>query len=152
MWSSLSIGKHPGKTLPQIILSDPDYFFWAMEQDNFFRGSLASQAKTIAKKIRRIRIPKPDPSDWLVEYYWAPDGKFARFEIIEATRPPHVGSSLTRRGHYLDFAVVRQTKHYDKLGYKLFLDNFKYHYFGKTSARMTKATCEKFFDTPANFG
>jgi hypothetical protein len=29
-WLQLRFGKHEGKTLPQIVLSDPDYFFWAV--------------------------------------------------------------------------------------------------------------------------
>ena len=151
MWSSVQIGKYQGKTIPQIILSDPDYFFWALEQDNFFRGRLAAEAKDLQRKIRTIKIPKPNPNEWLIEYCWARDGKFANFDIVESSRPPHVGSSFTLREKHLNFAVVRETKHYDKLGYKLFLNNFKYHFFGKTSARMTKAICEKFFDTPSNF-
>jgi hypothetical protein len=151
MWSTVQIGKHQGKTIPQIILSDPDYFFWAIEQDNFFRGRLATEARDSRSKIRRIKIPKSNPHDWLIEYWWAHDGKFARFDIIESNRPPHAGSSFTLRKRHLDFAVVRESKHYDKLGYRLFLDSFKYHFLGKTSARITKAVAEKFFDTPSNF-
>lgn len=151
MWSSIQIGKYKGKTVPQIALSDPDYFFWSLEQDDFFRGRLAGEAKDVGRKIRRIKIPKADSNNWLIEYCWMPDGKFAHFDIVELSRPPHVGSSITRREKYLDFAVVRETKHYDKLGYRLFLDNFKHYFFGKSSTRMTKAICEKFFDTPSNF-
>ena len=151
VWSPLRIGKHEGKTIPQIIMSDPDYFFWALEQDRFFRGRIATEADDVNKKIRRIKIPKIKPNDWLIEYYWSRDGKFSHFDIVESTRPPHVGSSITQRAKHLSFAVVRETKHYDKLGYRLFLNNFKHYFFGKESARMTKAVCEKFFDTPSNF-
>jgi len=28
-WSTLPFGKHKGKTLPQIVFADPDWFFWA---------------------------------------------------------------------------------------------------------------------------
>ena len=58
MWTALTIGKHQGKTLPQVILSDPDYFYWALEQDNFFRGKLLTEAKTLATRAGRIKIPK----------------------------------------------------------------------------------------------
>ena len=28
-WTQLTNTKHKGKTLPQVIFNDPDYFFWA---------------------------------------------------------------------------------------------------------------------------
>jgi len=151
VWSSVPIGKHKGKTLPQILLTDPDYFFWAMEQDRFFRGRLADEAKHIYRKARRIKIPKPDPDNWCVEYFLSPDGKFAHFDIVESTRAPHVGSSITSRSEHLDFAYVRRTKDYDKLGYKLFIKSFKYFYFGRETARLAQSKCEAFFDDNKNF-
>jgi hypothetical protein len=30
MWSKLYFGKHVGKSLPQILFYDPDYFFWGI--------------------------------------------------------------------------------------------------------------------------
>lgn len=82
MWSEMPIGKYKGKTLPQLLLTDPDYFFWAIEQGDFFRGGLAKQAADILRKVRRIKIPKPDPANWRVEYFLTPDGKFAHFDIM----------------------------------------------------------------------
>lgn len=151
VWSSLRIGKHNGKTLPQILLTDPDYFFWATEQDDFFRGRLGNEAKNIYRKARRIKIPKPDPENWRVEYYLSPDGKFSHFDIVESGRPRHIGSSKTSRAEKVDFAYVRQTRDYDKLGYKLFIKSFKYFYFGSETARLSQAKCEAFFDDGANF-
>jgi len=43
-WSTLKSGKYEGKTLPQVLFKDPDYFFWAIEEgvfdndDNFDLG------------------------------------------------------------------------------------------------------------------
>lgn len=31
-WSIVSFGRHSERTLPQIIFSDPDWFFWAIEK------------------------------------------------------------------------------------------------------------------------
>ena len=30
-WTTINFGKHQGKTLPQVILDDADWFFWAYE-------------------------------------------------------------------------------------------------------------------------
>ncbi|AHK05179.1 MULTISPECIES: exodeoxyribonuclease X C-terminal domain-containing protein [Rhizobium/Agrobacterium group] len=43
----MPIGKYKGKTLPQLLLTDPNYFSWAMEQDDFFRSGLAKEAADI---------------------------------------------------------------------------------------------------------
>ncbi|MER9642391.1 hypothetical protein [Mesorhizobium sp. M0239] len=151
MWTEITFGKHSGKTLPQLLLTDPDYFFWAMEEGGVFKGSLATQAASLLSKARRVKIPKANPDDWSVEYVCAPDGKFARFEIVEEDRPRHVGSSLTARSATLDFSFVRGTNRYDKSGYKLFVRNFKYYYFGSSDKRLTKKICEEFFDSSSNF-
>ena len=29
-WTTLTFGKHDGKTLPEIIIKDADWFFWAI--------------------------------------------------------------------------------------------------------------------------
>ena len=34
-WSELPFGQRREKTLPQVVLSDPDWFFWAIEKDAF---------------------------------------------------------------------------------------------------------------------
>ena len=32
IWTTLNFSRHVGKTLPQILFSDPDWFFWAMDK------------------------------------------------------------------------------------------------------------------------
>jgi hypothetical protein len=55
-WSTLAFGKHKGKTLPQIVFTDPDWFFWAIEE-NVFKGPLRREAERIDARARAIRIP-----------------------------------------------------------------------------------------------
>ena len=43
-WTPLNFGQYSGKTLPHILLTDPDYFFWAHGED-VFKGQLASEAE-----------------------------------------------------------------------------------------------------------
>ena len=60
MWSKLYFGKHAGKSLPQILFYDPDYFFWSIEK-KVFKDRLAVEADKLTRMVRHIRIPKPDP-------------------------------------------------------------------------------------------
>ena len=98
-----------------------------------------------------MKIPKPDPENWLVEYFREPDGRFSHFQMVESHRTPHVGSSITVRSKVLDFTFVRRRKRYDKGGYKRFIREFKDYYFGSSDVRLTNARCEAFFDDPRNF-
>jgi hypothetical protein len=49
-------------TLPQIMLCDPDYFWYMVEIDAFrnWDRRLGKEAADIAEKARRIKIPKID--------------------------------------------------------------------------------------------
>ena len=149
-WSIVKFGKHAGKTLPQIVFADPDWFFWAIEQ-NLFEGPLRSQAKEIDARARAIRIPNNSAGSLLAEYAGhAPTGKFANLEIVPASRPPHQGSTPTFRKDVIDLSVPRKIAPYDKLGCRNLISSVKLVLFGK-SARMTKERCEAFFDDMTNF-
>jgi hypothetical protein len=90
-WSTVNFGKHSGKTLPQIVFGDPDWFFWAIEE-NVFKGPLRREARLINERARAILIPNGNAGDFLAEYFvHPPTGKFAHMEIVPASRPqpPH---------------------------------------------------------------
>ena len=97
MWKKLKFGKHEGKTLPQVILSDPDWFFWAIEKNTFDSWGLRDEANDIRQKAIQIKIPKPNPENWEIEYFMTLNREFERFAIVRATKPNHVGSSITSR-------------------------------------------------------
>jgi hypothetical protein len=146
VWCILDFGRHEGKSLPQILLSDPDYFFWAMEKKKFSPGShLSAQANDLAFKARHIKIPKPDAENWRVKYIFHFQGKLCGFELIKEPPPADVCPD------YLDLSIVRQLNEYDKLGNKLLLRDFKHYYFGCKNTRFTRDRCEEFFDNAANF-
>ncbi len=152
-WSTVHFGKHKGKTLPQIICSDPDWFFWAMD-DNVFdnKGRLLQEAEDLFHKATHIRIPENTDGKLEVEYLvHQPTGKFSHFDLVPSTRPVHKGSSPAFRLPVIDMSVPRQIADYDKLGCRHLLSSFKFHLFGSESARLTKKRCEEFFDDSENF-
>ena len=87
MVAIINFGKtHKGKSLPEVVLHDPDWFFWAMEEDVFDRTQVfAAEAHDLDFKARNIKIPKPNPQDWCIRYVIHASGKFERFDIVEAT-------------------------------------------------------------------
>ena len=155
IWSEVNFGKYrgKGKTLPQILFSDPDWFFWAID-DNVFqnKGSLYSEAKDLDYKARNIKIPDNEHGILVVEYViHRPSEKFSHFEVVPANQPIHSGSSPTHRKTVIDMSFPRQLKGYDKLGCKKFLSFLKVYVFGNMPVTFTKKKCEDFFNNPDNF-
>ncbi|MDX2498869.1 MAG: hypothetical protein QNL11_13335 [Desulfobacterales bacterium] len=153
-WSTIWFGKkYKGKTLPQVVFKDPDWFFWAMETNAFKgRGKILNEAREIYRKSKSIRIPQEGPEKLVAEYaVHPPTGKFAQMEIIPASRPKHVGSTRTSRSDVIDLSKPRKIARYDKLGCDHLISNLKHYLFGSKSYRMTKARCEAFFEDDDNF-
>jgi hypothetical protein len=144
-WTPLNFGKHEGKSLPQIIISDADWFFWALAS-GAFEGRFAAEAEDLVDKATAIKIPKSNPNRWRVEYRYEDKGTFLGFEFVKAKS--HFGHHATRQPH-LDLSCVRRGKTYDKKGCRNLLRDFRRYCFGKKSA--TKRRCEKFFSNSKNF-
>ena len=145
LWTTLNFGKHAGRSLPQIIISDADWFFWAIHA-GVFEGTLAAEAEDLVEKATAIKIPKSNPKRWRVEYRYEDKGKFLGFEFVKAKS--HCGHHATRQPH-LDLSCVRRGKAYDKKGCRNLLRDFRRYCLGKKSA--TKRRCEEFFSNSKNF-
>jgi hypothetical protein len=138
----MPFGKYQGLTLPQILFTDPDYFFWLKR---VLKGALATEAKELARKACRVRIPKEPAESFVVEYIFEPEGQFVCFRIVRKDRERYPESHIIHRATHLDFSYLRNRKCYDKGGYVRFLRCFRKSFFGNESARMTKERCEEFF-------
>jgi hypothetical protein len=151
-WTVLQFGKHKGKTLPQILFSDPDWFFWAIEKNIFEgKGPLEREAQEINYKARNIKIPSKEGKDLVAEYLiHAPTGKFGSMVIVPRDRSLHQGSSPASRKDVIDLSFPREIAGYDKLGCGNLLLSVKHHLFGDRHCRMTRQRCEAFFEDDSN--
>jgi hypothetical protein len=52
-WTTVPFGRYKGKTLPEIIVQDLDWFFWALPK---LYGRLADEAQDLARKVRGINF------------------------------------------------------------------------------------------------
>jgi len=152
-WTPLDFGKHIGKTLPQVIFDDPDWFFNAYEKGYFKnRDNLRAEANEVYERATSIRIPPAETERMVVEYRFDREShRFSNVEIMPADRPPHSGASLTERFDRFDLSYLRGKKEYDKSGYDNLLSSMKACFFGDPSYRMTKARCEEFFSDNERF-
>jgi hypothetical protein len=84
-WTVVPFGKYESRTLPEIIMLDPDWFFWMLPK---FNGKLAKEAVEVARKARAIKIPKEKGKKLLVEYRYELDTesmmgrRFCGFELV----------------------------------------------------------------------
>jgi hypothetical protein len=150
-WTVLTFGKHKGKTLPQIMFSDPDWFFWAWE-NNAFKGELLRQAQEIYMKATAIRVPQDDGEKRIVEYIVDQGtGKFGTISIVRSDLENYGPMSKYRVTEVIDMRIPRQYARHDKFGYKNFLSAMKGILFGDPSHRMNEKRCAEFFEDDRNF-
>jgi hypothetical protein len=151
-WTPLTFGKHSGKSLPQILLHDPDWFFYLWDKGAFEAPSRFSrEAAIIHAKATSIRPTPAGAETPEVEYNFAPDGGCVGFDLVPASRGRHQGSTRTERGLCIDLSVPHRHRNYDKIGGRLFLRSLKACLFGSSQVRMTRERCEGFFDDADNF-
>jgi hypothetical protein len=146
-WTTIGFGKHKGRTLPEVIFDDADWFFWAYEED-IFKGALGREVREVYRRARAVRIPEQDGQRMLVEYRFEPrSGKFATMFLIPD------GPIFERQtvSSVIDFCVPRSCASYDKSGCKNLVFAFKAIYFGNQSHRLSKQAREDFFSDDANF-
>ena len=152
-WTVIDFGKFKdkGMTLPKIVLTDPDWFFFLIEKEAF-TDELARQAQDIAAKATKIRIPGKSSKRWKVRYVFTREGRFEHFDVIDRHDTWYSGSGFIKISDFIDLSIVHQHKAYDKQGGKRLIKGLKFQLFGRTNVRLTKQVCEKFFENPRNFG
>jgi hypothetical protein len=74
-------GKYAGKTLPEIIVRDLDWFFWVLPK---LYGRLGTEARALARKARAIKIPKEHWRKCEVKYRFDVDNRFCGFAFVKA--------------------------------------------------------------------
>lgn len=152
-WTTLDFGENEGRSLPQVLFTNPDWFFWAMERNAFKNyPSLIFQSTDLAKKAKRIKVPQSGPEILVVEHFiHRPTKKYSHFMLIPTSQPVSPGSSPAYRQDVIDLSFPRQVAPHDKTGNKNIIRSLKSVYFGNMSARMNRDRCEAFFSSPDNF-
>lgn len=150
VWTRLEFGRYAGKTLPQVIFADPDWFFWACEDGVLSQRHPAAEVKSAYRRARAIRIPRKGRRvEYLVD---APTGRFGCLRLVRIDRPidnesEAVAVSLSR----IDLSVPRSLAPYDKRGCALLIRQVKGLLFGDDRFAMTAKRADAFFSDPANF-
>jgi hypothetical protein len=143
-WSVMPFGKYRGKTLPEIIMLDLDWFFWMVPK---LYGKVGTEARDLARKAHVIKIPKGRRGKLEVEYRFDVDNRFCGFAFVKAESWHW---RWTVRLHHLDLWWPLRGKKYNKRASRILIRDFRINYFGKRK-RLTKERCEEFFSNDKNF-
>jgi hypothetical protein len=150
-WSELTFGKYKGKTLPEIVLKDPGWFFWAVQEKKFdCHPGLLTEAEDLNFKARHIKIPRPDPRCWRICYLLTEQAEFVKFELIHSSAASTPDCLGTFWSDHLDLSLPRVTK-YDKASNRRLIQCFKQYFFDNPLARLSLEKCAEFFSNPRNF-
>ena len=150
-WTRLTFGKHKGKTLPQIVFSDPDWFFWAWENEIFDTPVLRGEVTRINERARRIRIPNDGGVDRIAEYIIHPATRNVTDVDFVPKSQTHIygaGGAICR--DVIDLSVPRSVQSYDKMGGRLVIQAVKPLLFPGVG-RVTRQLLDAFFDDDNNF-
>ena len=151
-WTKLNFGKNNGKTLPHVLFTDPDWFFWVIDSGAFDdKPALKAEATELNRKARNIKIPDTG-TPRIAEYFILPStGKFAHFDLIPESRGKHHGPSSAGRLDVIDMSFPKGCHNLDKDCCKRLIKSLKLQLFGNASTPMTKRKCEAFFEDDTNF-
>jgi len=144
-WSVVPFGKYRGKTFPEIIVRDLDWFFWVAPK---LYGKLADEGEELARKARAVKIPIPRRKHLEVEYTYEDGNRFCGFAFVEADSARY--SRRATRLPHLDLSWPLRRKKYDKRAGRIMIRDFRIHYFG-AHKRLTKERCEEFFSNDRYF-
>jgi hypothetical protein len=142
-WTPLPFGKNKGKTLPQVICSDPSWFLWAI-RDNILKYRHAHEGAILYRRIQAIMIPKQRPQKWAVEHRFDRDGRYEGFYIVRKNEHPH--SKYNSRSPCLDLTLVDARR---KREWRRLTRDLRRYYFG--GKKMTKIRCGQFFRDESHF-
>jgi hypothetical protein len=146
-WTPLQFKKYEGETLPQVMFTNADWFFYIYER-SYFKNGQAYEADEIYRRARSIRVPQRNGQKMIIKYTIDQrTGKFGTIGLIQ------VGPCLygLKVSPVIDFYIPRAHSEYDKLGYKNFVFALKAILFADPSHRMNKRACEDFFNEDDNF-
>lgn len=150
-FTKIPFGKFEGKTFPQVIFIDPDWFFYMMSMNAFAASPrLQAEAKLICARAMSIRVPQRGSERRVAEYWtFYKDGSFTTMQLVPESQPPIEHGGF--RKDVIDLSVPFRLKSYDKLGNQIMLKCVRRILFGKKRIRMTKEKCEEFFLNDKNF-
>lgn len=148
-YAALGFGKYGYFSLPQVIFTDPDYFFWAID-NQAFSGSQMQEAKALLKRIRRIRIPGDHAQGWCADHVHQKNKLIGLYIVLKDQSCTYPSCEVTRLP-YIDLGFVHEHMPRDRQGNTVLVSTYLRLRGADVMGVPTRAFCYGFFDDPGNF-
>jgi len=145
-WCMAGRGKYRMRTMPDVIVENPTYLYWALENEVFV-GNALQQAELVASRAGHILPPRSAGKG----FYFQFDRKGLMRGISVGQKPrSNRGVTVVRRKH-LNLGVVRQLEEKgDSTGVRL-VRSFVIETYFNGSRNLNPRRAELFFETDENF-
>lgn len=151
-WAKVDFGTHKGKTLPEIILQDPDYFIWCIDKAIFNNHpELVDEADSLWRKMRSIKIPNNENNEMVVDYKIDNEKSEINRIILNGVDTQRDKNTVHRAG-YLDLSFAHYYSNEKRNAtIKVLPEIFKI-VFGEMKIRPSIVEFEEFLLNEDNFG
>ena len=146
-WVHLDFGRHAGKTLPELVFTDPQYFFQTLT-DEIFHDDLFIQAAIINRRMKHILPPRPRPSKWEFLIDLGSEKEFKDFKIVMIDNREHEKEQWQFRAKHLNLSVVAEQS---RAVCEKMLSRIKEEFFPEAGENLSRPDYEKFIWRNSNF-
>jgi hypothetical protein len=147
VWSKLAGGPHLGRTLPEVMLGDPDYVLDGLGAGTF-TGAMLDEATEVVRRATRIRVPGRE--NVTVFYSLLPDDTLGSLVVISKSDPKlmEFARHSVAQSDWFDLTLPRGFAPKDPAATKTLLEHVLWQYTGDSQTRLTAEECAAFFDDP----
>lgn len=149
-WTPIATGKH-ARTLPEVMLSDPDFVFNAVAAGEF-SGELLVQATEVCRRATRIWASFDEPRGVTVFYslHAHYPEKFSGFSVVSNKDPRRrrYAKFSAAQSPFFDLSVPHCIAPKDPDASAVLLGGIKFLHFDDPKLVLTRAQAERFFADP----
>jgi hypothetical protein len=151
-WTTIRFGrfKDAGMSPPQVLLSDPDYFYWAL-RGGAFKGRQAYQAAFLSIRASQIRPPRPNSSEFQFAILLDESCSLSEIRLVRKSEPISTSLIVLRRSALLDLSIVKLFPSAQKVSGEKIVAFLKKEFFADSFGELDRRSCEAFFEDDSHF-
>ncbi len=129
-WHRLGRGAHSGKTLPQVMLEDPEYVLEGAGADEL-EWPMRAEAAEIRRRVAHMHVPRDEGEEQVSVFYnLRADHSYGGLAIVPRSYPrlsEYARAAAARTDGYFDLTVPRRIAPADRRGTLEALQAFVHH-------------------------
>lgn len=151
----MPFGEHKGRVLPDLILHETNYFFWASDKGVLEEVFDTWELDRLSQRLRSIKVPlgQGPTVARVADYHYRRHGPLKEVIIRSASGPSSSHTQIVKTLTHLDIAFSRRRRktRYHKNAFSPVIAAIYEEYFPHATGRITEAEAINFFTTRDNF-